>query len=170
MITAREWNALLVAAAALLLGIALVMEYAFGLEPCPLCMMQRLWVVAFGLVIGTAMLLQPGADRLGIWAAGAITTAAIGAGFSIRQLWLQHLPPDQVPACGPGLDYMLDTLPFSQVLLAMLQGTGDCATVVWSFLGLSTPGWSLLGFVALAAGAALHFLPDPNTWIVHDRR
>ena len=73
--------------------------------------------------------------------------AIIGGSFSIRQLYLQSLPPEEVPACGPPLEWLLDG-PVSDLLSAMTQGTGDCAEVMWTFLGLSIPAWALVGFIA----------------------
>ena len=70
--------------------------------------------------------------------------------MSGRHLWLQSLPEDEVPACGPGLDYLMDIFPLSDVIRMVLQGDGSCAEVVWSFMGLSLPGWTLVGFIALA--------------------
>ena len=69
-----------------------------------------------------------------------------GIGLASRQLWLQSLPEDQVPACGPGLEYMMDVLPWTEVVSVMLRGTGDCAEVQWTFLSLSIPGWSFVAF------------------------
>ena len=82
--------------------------------------------------------------------AGHIDTVPVAG----RQVWLQHLPPDQVPACGPGLDYMLDVMPVSGVIRKVMTGSGECANVDWAFLGLSMPAWSLVWFVLLAAWAA----------------
>jgi len=81
---------------------------------------------------------------------GAIS-AIVGAGFSVRQLWLQSLPKDQIPACGPDLSYMLEAFPLSDVLAAMTSGTGDCAEVSWALLGISLPGWLLVFFGGLLA-------------------
>ncbi len=126
-----------------LLCVALVMEYAMGLAPCPLCMMQRLWVAICGLIAYVSLLHNP---RWGIYPLFAGLSAIIGGGFSIRQLWLQSLPADQVPACGPDIQYMIEVFPASDVLSAMVSGTGDCAEVAWQFLGLSIPAWTLVGF------------------------
>jgi disulfide bond formation protein DsbB len=78
-----------------------------------------------------------------------------GIGVASRHIWIQHLPPDQVPACGPGLDYMLDNFPMSQVLKELLHGSGECAHRGWSFLGLGIPEWSLLWYVLLGMWAVL---------------
>jgi disulfide bond formation protein DsbB len=80
----------------------------------------------------------------------------IGAGFSIRQLYLQSLPEDQVPACGPDMTYMLENFPLADVLAAMTRGTGSCAEVAWQF-GLTIPGWALVGFATIAVLAIVQF-------------
>jgi disulfide bond formation protein DsbB len=128
---------------------ALVMEHAFGHVPCPLCLMQRIWFLVAGLCIAAGLLHD---SRLGIYPLLATLAALVGGGFSIRQLWLQSLPPDQVPACMPPIDYMIKGgYPGMEILRAMTQGTGDCAKVDWSFLGLSFAGWALVGFAAVIA-------------------
>jgi disulfide bond formation protein DsbB len=133
-----------------LLSGALIMEHGLGLEPCPLCLMQRIWFFIGGLWAVVALAHSP---RLGIYPALTLTSALVGAGFALRQLYLQSLPPDQVPACGPGITYMLQNFPLGEAIAAMTRGTGDCAVVSWSFLGISLPGWALLGFAALGACA-----------------
>jgi disulfide bond formation protein DsbB len=145
---AQQWAVISCTIAGALLCIALLMEHVMGLAPCPLCMMQRLWVAMVGVIAYVGLLHNP---RWGIYPLFGCVAAIIGGGFSIRQLWLQSLPADQVPACGPDLQYMLDVFPLSDVLIAMTSGTGDCAEVAWSFLGVSIPGWVLLGFAVLFA-------------------
>ncbi len=125
---------------------ALVMEHFFALVPCPLCLMQRIWFFAAGLFAFIGLLHNP---RWGIYPLLSIASAVTGAGFSIRQLYLQSLPADQVPACGPDIAYMIDAFPLKDLLAAMTRGTGDCAAVSWQFLGLSIPAWALLGFAAI---------------------
>lgn len=100
-------------------------------------------VAALSLV---AALHNPASVGQRIYAASCATVAAIGAGVAGRQVWLQNLPEDQVPACGPGLEYMLEVFPLFEVLEMALRGTGDCAEVQWTFLTISIPGWSLLAF------------------------
>lgn len=143
------------AAVTALLGYALYTQYYEGLEPCPLCMTQRFFYVLVGLTALIAAL-HNRAGRL----YGALITlfAAGGAGVAGRQIWLQHLPPDQVPACGPSLEYMLQTLPFSEALLRMFRGDGNCAVVDWTLLGLSMAEWSLLCFIGFAAIGLLQLL------------
>ncbi len=138
---------------ALLVG-ALIMEYAFAMAPCPLCLMQRIWFFFAGLIAFAGLLHNP---RWGIYPLLTILASLVGMGFSIRQLWLQSLPPDQVPACGPSMAYMFENFPLLEVLTLMTQGTGDCAQVSWQFLGLTIPGWALLGFVAVVVLAVLQW-------------
>lgn len=145
-------------AAAALLGTAFYMEYVLLLEPCPLCMMQRIWIAIAGLLaLGAA--LHGRAVR--VWAGTVAAAALVGSGFSIRQLWLQNLPPDQVPACGPGLSYMIEVFPLSEVLRAMVLGTGNCAEVSWTLLGISIPGWVLVAFAGFLIGTALAWRGAP---------
>lgn len=136
---------------ALLFG-ALLLEHVLGLVPCPLCLMQRVWFCIAGLCAVAGLLHEP---RWGIYPLLTIVASLTGGGFAIRQLYLQSLPADQVPACGPGIDYMFEALPLSEVLAAMTRGTGDCAEVAGSFLGISIPGWALLGFALVIAVAVL---------------
>ncbi len=144
----QQWAVITTLVCGFLLCAALFMEHVMGLAPCPLCMMQRLWIAIVGLIIYASLLHNP---RLGIYPLLGMLASIAGGGFSIRQLWLQSLPADQVPACGPDLQYMLDAFPLSDVLVAMTSGTGDCAAVSWSLLGISIPGYVLAGFIVLFA-------------------
>ena len=137
---------LIVAATGVLLAGALVMEHLFELAPCPLCLMQRIWFALAGLFSLAALLHSA---RWGIYPLLTIVASAIGAGFSVRQLYLQSLPADQVPACGPDMTYALENFPLSDILALMTRGSGDCAAVAWQFLGVSIPGWALVGFVVI---------------------
>ena len=135
-------------------GVALGFAYFFfqgylGLEPCPLCIFQRVAMFATGLVFLAAALHGPGLLGARIYAVLILLTAGTGAAIAARHVWLQHLPPERVPACGPSLEYMLETLPIGQTIRKVLIGTGDCALIDWTFLGLSIPGWTLVIFVGL---------------------
>lgn len=143
---AEDWALATCLMCGAMLGTGIFLEYIVGLEPCPLCMMQRVWFLLTGLIAYISLMHNP---RWGIYPVFGAITAAVGSYFSIKQLWLQSLPADQVPACGPNLQYMIEAFPLSDILLAMTQGTGDCAEVAWSLLGISIPGWALLGFAAL---------------------
>ena len=104
---------------------------------------------------------NPGRIGQRVYAAIILLANLGGAGLAGRQLWLQSLPEDQVPACGPDLDYMLEVFPWQEIITTMLRGTGDCAEVQWTFLGLSIPGWSMLWFVVLAVMALIVLLRRP---------
>jgi disulfide bond formation protein DsbB len=103
-------------------------------------------------VLLAAFLHNPGsANGVRGYAAAGFLTATLGASVSGRHVWLQHLPADEVPACGPGIEYMFQYFPLSDTLRALLTGTGECAKVDWTLLGLSMPAWVLLCFLGLAA-------------------
>jgi len=139
-----------------LLGFGLYLQHVEGLEPCPLCVFQRVAFIALGLVFIIAALHGPGKTGAAVYGVFGGLIAAIGAGIASRHVWLQNLPPDQVPACGPGLSYMLEQYAVTRMLEKVLSGSGECAEAGWRFLGLTIPGWSLLWFVLL--GVALVWL------------
>lgn len=147
-------------AAAVMMGIAFYMQYVLGLEPCPLCMTQRICVSLAGAIALLAVL-HDRAHRMYAVATGLACVA--GGGFATRQLYLQGLPPEEVPACGPDLAYMLEAFPMSDLLQAMLVGTGNCAAVDWSLLGISIAGWVLVGVTGLALLAIWQFASAMRT-------
>jgi protein dithiol:quinone oxidoreductase len=135
---------------AALLAFAYYLQYAKGLDPCPLCYVQR-WV--FYALLGAfvvAAIHAPG--RGGALAYGILGALLAGAGAAAaaRQVWLQHLPPDKVPQCGPDIFFMMKNFPAGETLMKLIEGTGECAKVDWTFLGLSIAGWTLIWFVAFA--------------------
>lgn len=148
---------LLLAFCAALIATALFFQFVGGLEPCPLCITQRIMVILVGLVMLVAVVHRP--SRLGtrVYAILGFATAMGGAAVSGRHVWLQHLPPEEVPACGPGLGYMLQNFPFSDTVKAMFTGTGDCAKVDWTLLGLSMPAWVLICFAGIAVVSLAQF-------------
>ena len=142
------------AVCAVLLGVALYTQLHGGLLPCPLCIFQRIAFAAAGVVFLAAGLHAPrGAVGQRAYGLLALVATAIGIGIAGRHVWLQQLPPDQVPSCGPGLDYMRELMPISSVIRKVLTGSGECARVDWTFLGITMPQWSLLWFVLLALWA-----------------
>jgi disulfide bond formation protein DsbB len=120
------------------------LERILGLPPCPLCMTQRVFVVLWGVIALIAALHNPARMGRRIYATLCALAALAGAAIAVRHVWIQHLPPDQAPACGPSLQYMLDTLPFSETLSLVLMGDGNCAAIQWTFLGLSIPEQTLV--------------------------
>lgn len=136
-----------------LIAWALWLQYGKGLEPCPLCIFQRVAVIAVGIVFLLGALHNPGKTGTSLYALLTVITAGAGALLAARQVWLQSLPKDLVPACGPGLNYMLETLPFSDVVRKVLEGSGECAEKGWVFLGLSIAGWTFVFFIAMVTAA-----------------
>lgn len=132
-----------------LMATAFYFQFQEGLEPCPLCISQRLGVVLVGLVMLVGALHATAPSRVRIYAVLGGLAASFGAAISIRHLYIQHLPEDELPACGPGLSYMFQYFPLGDTLKAMVTGTGDCAHVDWTFLGFSMPFWVLLAFLGL---------------------
>jgi disulfide bond formation protein DsbB len=145
----RFINALVFLGCVGLMATALFFEHVMGFEPCYLCIMQRVMVISTGCLALIAALHNPAV--LGIKIYGVLMTlSALGGGMvSIRQLWLQSLPVDQVPACGPSIDYMLDVFPILEVVEMLLKGDGSCAEILWSMFGISMPGWVLVAFAGL---------------------
>ena len=127
---------------------ALWLQHVEGLEPCPLCIFQRGFVIVLGVVMLAGALHDPA--TAGRRAYGVATVIAAGAGTAVagRHVWLQSLPPGEVPECGPGLEYMLEAFPLTEALGMILGGSGECAEVQWTFLFLSIPEWTLLLFAA----------------------
>lgn len=139
-------------AIAMCFAVALYTQYVDGLTPCPLCMTQRIFYVLTAAIAVMAAIHNRGVRIYGVL---CTLSALAGAGVAGRQVWLQHLPPNEVPACGPSLEYMMQTLPFGDVLMRMIKGDGNCAVVDWRLWGLSMAEWSLLCFTALVVVSAL---------------
>ena len=147
----RFVSGLLFLASVIGLGFALYLEHAQGLEPCPLCIFQRIGLIALGIFSLIAFIHNPRANAVKRMYTFLGTLGILwSTGVAARHVWLQNLPPDQVPSCGPGLDYWLDTLPLKSVFQEVLQGSGECAKVDWTFLGQSLPVWSFIFFGILA--------------------
>jgi len=132
-----------------MMGFALIAQYVWHMEPCPLCIFQRIALIALGIVFLLAGIHAAGRIGRRIYAVLLAVAALTGIGVAGRHVWLQSIPKDQVPACGPGLDFMFDTFPVLEALNMVLSGSGECAEVAWRFLGLTMPAWTLISFVAL---------------------
>ncbi|MHA7833308.1 MAG: disulfide bond formation protein B [Algiphilus sp.] len=128
---------------------ALWLEHGQGLEPCPMCVFQRIAMIATGVVFLLAALHGPGRVGRRVYGALALLGAGPGAGIAGRHVWLQNLPEDQIPACGPTLDFLVDALPLWEVLTTVLRGDGNCAVIDWTWMGFSLPQLTLAGFLAL---------------------
>lgn len=134
---------------AAMLAYAYYAQFVLLLEPCPLCIFQRVAFIALALIFLAAGLHAVGRIGSRVYALLAGMAALCGAAIAGWHVRLQHLPADQVPECGPGLDYMLEILPITEVLERAFTGSGECAEINWSLLGLSMPGWALIWFVLL---------------------
>jgi disulfide bond formation protein DsbB len=129
-----------------LLGYAYHAQFNLGLEPCPLCIFQRVAFIATGCVFLLAAIHNTGRIGSRVYGALILLTSLAGAGIAGWHVRLQHLPPEQVPESGPGQE----VFSFSQTLKKVFTGSGECADVSWQFLGLSMPAWALVCFIALA--------------------
>jgi len=138
---------------AALMGWALWLQYGMGIEPCPLCAFQRIAVSVIGLVFLAAFIHNPRDLGAAIYAGLVLVAAGGGGAVAARHVWLQSLPPDQVPACGMGLSYMMESLPLLDVLKKVYAGSGECAEKGWEFLGLAIPGWTFVFFIAMTVVA-----------------
>ena len=132
-----------------LLIFGLYLEHVHGLEACPLCIFQRIaytviiFIALIGAIHNPRNLLQI------IYKLLIVISSITGAAIAGRQIWLQHLPPELVPECGPGLDYMFNVFPFGEALKMIFTGSGECAEVKWRFIGLSIAEWSLIMFIGI---------------------
>jgi disulfide bond formation protein DsbB len=149
-------------ACAALMAFGLYLQHAEGLEPCPLCILQRYAFVVSGVIALVAAIHGPG--RIGAWIYGFLLVLAAGtvAGIAGLLTWLQHNPPKALD-CGPDLAYMIDSFPLGEILPKIFKGEGDCAKVVWKFVGLSIPEWALLWFITIIVAAVAAALATRRT-------
>ncbi|MGB0473072.1 MAG: disulfide bond formation protein B [Porticoccaceae bacterium] len=154
----RVLNVLQALAGILLLVIAVFyFQNYLQLEPCYLCITQRVFVIAIAIVCTLAALHNPTQTGQRVYAGLSTLMAFIGSYFSIKQLWLQSLPEDQVPACGIPVDYLFDVFSLSEAISHLLKGDGNCAEVQWQLLGISMPGWVLVAFIGFATVGIYQF-------------
>ena len=146
----------------LLILYALYAQYFLGLEPCPLCIFQRIAVIALGLSF-LFMALKPPQRRTSRILASMflMIISSIGVGVAARHVWIQNLPSDKVPGCGPGLDFMISNFPLSEVFEMVFSGSGECAESSWSFAFLSMPAWVIVWLIVLGSY---------GVWLVHQKR
>ena len=140
-----------------LVALALFIQTQNNLEPCPLCISQRIVFMSLGLVFLIAAIHNPQANPPTIWRKVygllLVLIALGGAGVAIRHWWLQAHRESMVADCGVGFDYMFDNFPLQKALTLVFRGTGDCAAIDWTFLGLTLPQLSLIAFIGFAAYA-----------------
>ena len=145
----RFANAIGFLVCAALIGYALYSEHVLGLEPCPLCIFQRIAVIAIGVIFLLAAIHNPrGAGRV-VYGSLIVLAALTGIGIAARHIWIQAQPPGTVAACGADLNYMLEILPLKEVISKVLTGSGECGAINWRMLGLSMPWWVAFALTGL---------------------
>jgi disulfide bond formation protein DsbB len=136
-----------------LMGWALWLQYGLELDPCPLCIFQRVAVIATGLVFLLAAIHNPGRVGAAVYAGLTVIVSGIGTALAAWHVWIQGQPKGAVAACGMGLNSMLETLPLTEVIGRVLKGSGECAEQGWLFMGLAIPSWTFVFFVAMMAAS-----------------
>ena len=159
-ISRRGANALGFLACVALMAYALYAQHVLGLEPCPLCIFQRVAVIAVGVVFLAAALHNPADRGARIYAVLILVAVLLGLAISGRHIWIQAQPPGTVAACGADLNYMLEILPVTEVITNVLTGSGECGKIDWRLLGLSMPWWVAISLTALGVWAVLANLPS----------
>lgn len=147
----RICNLLIASVCAALMGYAIYAQQILELHPCPLCITQRIFVILVGAFALVAFFHNPSKAMRRVYAGLGMLAAMIGGFVAGRHVYIQNLPSDQVPSCGPGLEYMFNTFPFMEAVAVLFRGDGNCAVVDWSFLGLTMPAWVLAAFFVLFA-------------------
>jgi len=147
--TARTANTLGFLACAALLAYAYYAQYVLHLEPCPLCIFQRVGIFAVGAMFAIAAAHDPASWGRRVYAVLIVLSSLATIGVAVRHLYIQSLPPGTIAACGASLDFMLKVFPLTDVLVKVLTGSGECAKVTWRFLGLAMPAWVLIAAAAL---------------------
>jgi protein dithiol:quinone oxidoreductase len=159
------------AACVALLAYALYAQFELGLDPCPLCIFQRVGVAALGVVFLIAALHSPKGWGTRVYAVLIAAAALTTIGVAARHVYVQHMPPGSLPSCGAPLGVMLKFLPVFDVIRKVLTGSGECSEVTWRFLGLAMPAWVLIcalilgvfGVTANARSARTAANPSPRT-------
>ena len=147
--TSRQINLVIFLIVGSLLGYAAYSMKILGLEPCTLCITQQFFYCLIGISSFVSFLQNPGVTTSRVYSLLISLFAIAGIWISGRQIWLQGLPEDEVPLCGPPLEYIIDVFPFADVLNALFMGDGNCAEIPWQFLGLSMAGWSFIWFLVI---------------------
>jgi len=148
-LTRRPVNLAGFIACAVMMGFALYAEYGLGLKPCNMCILQRVCVIALGLVFLAAALQNPGTLGARIYAAAIAIVALAGVGVSGRHVWVQMQPAGSLPSCGADIPTMLSMMPVWEVVSRILHGGGECQTILWKLFGISMPAWVLIGVATL---------------------
>lgn len=142
-----------------LVALALYLQTSEGLEPCPLCISQRIAFMALGVVFLAALLHNPGKTGRRVYGVLQFAVAAVGAGIAARHIWIQTHPEEVMAECGAGFDYLFEAFPFRRAVELIFKGTGECSAIDWTLFGLTIPQLSLVAFVGLAVYAVVLALP-----------
>ena len=140
---------------AALTAYALHSQYDLNLDPCPLCIFQRIGVILLGLSFLAAAIHNPRGGGRYAYAALIALFALLTAALAVRHLYVQSLPPGSIPSCGAPLAMLLRFSPFLQVIRTVLTGSGECSEVNWRFLGLAMPAWVLIWALLLGGAGTL---------------
>ena len=149
----RAHYALGLAICAALYAYALYVQFDLGIEPCPLCIFQRVALIGMAIFFLLGALHGPRGGGRKVYGVLVALSGLAGMAIAGRHIWLQHLPKDEIPSCGPGLNWMLDTFPLSKTLKMVFTGSGECAEINWTFLGFSMPEWTFVCFLGLSIAA-----------------
>lgn len=137
-----------------LLAYAYYVQFGMGIEPCPMCIFQRIVFILLGIVFLVGAIHGPALVGRRVYGATLGLIACIGVGIAARHIWIQHQPPNPFAGCGPGLNYMVANFTWSKTLQMAFTGSADCAKISHTILGLSMPEWALISFFLLGAGGA----------------
>jgi len=132
-----------------MMAFALYAQYFLLLDPCPLCVFQRIATIVLGIFFLVAALHNPGIVGARLYALLILLAAGAGVGVASWHVYLQNLPADKVPGCGPGFEYIMDNFALFDALGLIFKGSGECADVVWRLFGLSMPTWVIIGLGGL---------------------
>lgn len=141
-------------ACAFAMAFALYLQHYRHLEPCNMCIFQRVAMIAAGAGFLGGAIFGPRGGMRWLWSGFATLASIAGALLAARHVWIQHLPADQVPACGGSLDYLFDVLPWQEVVQSVLKGDTDCAKINAAWLGIALPAWTMIAFIGMTIYAA----------------
>ncbi len=140
------------------------LEGVLLLDPCPLCMVDRAILVVIAVISLIALIHNSSGFMRWVYTSLSVLFSGLGIAVAARHIWLQGLPPDQVPECGPDLTYMLEVFPLGDVIKRVFSGSGQCAEISWTFLGMTIPQQTLLLFIVLLVMAMFaHFQQSPRS-------
>ncbi|MEZ5538693.1 MAG: disulfide bond formation protein B [Pseudomonadales bacterium] len=148
---------LMAAASLFLMSFALYLQNVLNEEPCPLCITQRIFVIVIGVLALMAAIHNPAQTGRRVWSALIALAAVVGGAVAGRHVWIQRLPEDLVPTCGPDLAYMFENFPLQKALQLLFSGDGNCHEVGWTLLTLSIPEWTLIAFTGFVIAALVQF-------------